>query len=71
MATKRPANSDALLMLALEILAVGVFTVLAGTSNEMGTIVILFMIGLWIIYMVQNSAVIAGLEKGLEAASNG
>ena len=65
---KKAADSEALIQLALELLAVSVFTLLAGASNEAGTLVVLFMVGMWMIYMIQNSKTIAGLEKALESA---
>lgn len=66
--TGRPSNSEAILQLALELLAVSLFTLMAGTSDEMGKLMILFMVGFWLIYLIQNSKVIAGLERMLEAA---
>ncbi len=69
MATKKRANdSEALVQLALELLAVALFTLMAGAGDEMGTLVVLFMVGMWMIYLIQNSKVIAGLEKAMEAA---
>lgn len=65
---KKAADSEALIQLALELLAVSVFTLIAGASNEAGTLVVLFMVGMWMIYMIQNSKTIAGLEKALESA---
>lgn len=65
---KRAANSEALVQLAFELLAVGLFTLMAGASNEMGTLVIIFMIGLWLIYLIQNATVIAALERAMESA---
>ncbi len=66
--SNRPSNSEAILQLALELLAVSLFTLMAGTSDEMGKLMILFMVGFWLIYLIQNSKVIAGLERMLEAA---
>lgn len=65
----RPVGSDALLQLALELLAVAVFTLIAGASNEIGSLVVIFMVGMWMIYLIENSKVIAGLERAMEAAS--
>lgn len=62
----RPPASDALLMLALEFLAVGLFTLIAGSNEEIGTLMILFMTGLWLIYLITESGVLLKLEKGLE-----
>lgn len=62
----RPPASDALLMLALEFLAVGLFTLIAGSSDEIGTLMTLFMVGLWLIYFITDSGVLLKLEKSLE-----
>lgn len=63
--SKRPADSSAILELALELLAVGLFTILAGTNDDIATLVILFMVGLWLIWLIQNSSVVSGLENML------
>lgn len=67
-AKQRNPQEEAILTLGLELLAVGLFTLIAGASDDVGTIVIIFMVGLWLIYLVTNSKVIAGLEAGLAAA---
>jgi hypothetical protein len=66
----QPVGSDALIQLGLELLAVSLFTLIAGASNEVGTLVVLFMGGMWMIYLIENSKVIAGLEKAMEAAAS-
>jgi len=70
-APKRPASSEAILTLGLEVLAVGIFTVIAGISHDVGTIVIIFMIGFWLIYMITNSSVIAGIGAALTRVAEG
>lgn len=65
---KRTGASEAVVQLALELLAVSLFTLMAGASNEMGNLMIIFMVGFWLIYLIQNAKVIAGLERMLEAA---
>ena len=67
-AKKRAADSDVIVTIALEFLAVGLFTLIAGASNEMGTVMVIFMVGMWMIYMITESGTIAKLEKALEAA---
>jgi hypothetical protein len=69
--TKRPAASETILTLALEFLAVGLFTLLAGASDEAGEIMILFMVGLWLIYLVTDSAVVARISATLTRVANG
>lgn len=66
--SKRSADSEALVQLGLELLAVALFTLMAGASDEMGTLVVLFMVGMWLIYLIEKSNSIAALEKALEAA---
>lgn len=65
----RAPDSSALLHVSLQLLAVGLFTIIAGTNDEMGTLVILFMVGMWLMYLIQNSAVVGGLEKMMEAVN--
>lgn len=66
--SKRTGASEVIVQLALELLAVALFTLMAGTSKEMGDVMILLMVGFWLIYMIQNAKVIARLERMLEAA---
>lgn len=66
--TKRTGTSEAIVQLALELLAVSIFTLMAGASNDVGNVMVLLMVGFWLIYMIQNAKVIAGLERMLEAA---
>lgn len=66
--SKRTGSSEAIVQLALELLAVSLFTLMAGASKEMGSLMVLFMIGFWLIYLIQNAKVIAGLERMLESA---
>lgn len=62
--------SHTILAVGIEFLAVGLFTLLAGASDEAGKIVIILMIGFWLIYAVTNSTVIAGLGRGLNKVAN-
>jgi hypothetical protein len=59
---QRPPASVAILVIVLELVAVGVFTLLAGSSKEAGTVVLLFMAGLWMIFLVTESGVISSLN---------
>jgi hypothetical protein len=47
--------ANAILAVAVEGLTVGIFTLIAGANDEAGSAVILFMIGLWLIWLVSNS----------------
>lgn len=53
------ATTDAILGVAVEGLAVGLFTLVAGASDDAGTIVIIFMVGLWVIWLVTNSGTVS------------
>ena len=64
-----PTHST-ILVLAIELLAVGVFTLLAGISNEWGRAVVIFMVALWIIYMVTTFPVLNNLGSALQNISN-
>lgn len=59
------STSDTILVVGLELGAVGLFTLIAGISDDVGSIMVLFMIGLWIIYMVSNSGVISGVSNAI------
>jgi len=52
-------------MVGVEMLGVGVFTLIAGASDDAGKIVVLFMVGLWVIFLVTNSKVITSIDNGL------
>jgi hypothetical protein len=58
------------LVLATELLAVGFFTLIAGISDEAGKAMVLFMGGLWLIYMITTSAAIGKLGTFVSNAAN-
>lgn len=60
MATRPPASA-ALLTISLELAAVAVFTLLAGASDDVGTAVLIGMVGLWLIYGIEQSGVLNNL----------
>lgn len=66
--SSRTAASEAMLQVMLESLAVGVFTLIAGVSSDAGSIMLVFMSGFWLIYLITNASVISKLEKALEVA---
>jgi hypothetical protein len=55
------SSSDAVLAVGVELLGVGLLTILAGASDEAGNTVVVFMLGLWLIYMIVDSSVIEGI----------
>jgi hypothetical protein len=58
MATSNTTTYDPAMELIFEFIAVGVFTILGGISDEFGKIVMVFMLGLWLIYMVTSPGAI-------------
>jgi|SRR5580698_3307783 hypothetical protein len=64
-------NHDIFIVLAIELLAVGLFTLLAGISNDVGKLMVILMIGLWAIYLVTTSSVISGLGSALGKIAQG
>jgi len=61
----KPESTDILLLVGVELLGVGLLTVLAGASDEAGNVVVIFMLGLWLIWMVSDPSVIGGLGNAL------
>lgn len=57
--------SDTILSVAVELLAVGLFTLIAGASNQFGTVVVIFMLGLWLLYLLTDSQVVTNLVTSL------
>lgn len=68
---QKPAATDALMMLGIELLAVGIFTAIAGANPELGHVMVLWMVGLWLIYLITNSSVLKGLQNGLSNIEQG
>lgn len=69
----RPAASAAILTISLELAAVGAFTLLAGASDEAGTVMVIIMIGLWLIYAISETGVlynVTGAFKSLVTYPN-
>lgn len=65
---RRNAASEAILTVALEGLAVAVFTLLAGAGPQMGNIMMIFMVGFWLMYMVTNAGLLERLNIALKIA---
>lgn len=60
------AFHNVFIVLAIELLAVGLFTLVAGISNEVGKIMVIIMVGLWAIYLVTTAGVIGNLGSALD-----
>lgn len=54
----------------VELAAVGIFTLIAGISNDVGTLVVIFMVGMWLIFLITNPAVSAKLGKTFSKAAS-
>ena len=65
MTTTRTAPSTAILSFGLEFIAVALFTVIAGTSDSMGTLTVLFLVGLWLIFLITESGTVSTIETAL------
>lgn len=65
MAEKLTGPSAAALSVGVELLGVGLLTILAGASEEAGSVVVLFMIGLWLIWMISDASVLSKLGNAL------
>jgi hypothetical protein len=57
--------TDAILSLAVEGLAVGLLSLLASSSDDLGKIVVVFMIGLWMIWLVTNGKTVSRLANAV------
>jgi hypothetical protein len=55
--------------LSVELLAVGLFTLVAGISNDAGRLMVIFMVGLWLIYALTTSQVITHLGALLQGVA--
>lgn len=63
-----PTNT--ILAVGVELLGVGLLSLLAGASNEAGSIVVIFMLGLWLIFLITDSRVVAGFGNALANVAN-
>lgn len=63
----RPAPSVALLTIGLELLGVAVLVLLAGASNEAGTVVLIVMTGFWLIYAISESNILINVVNGFSS----
>lgn len=54
----RPASSNDLIVIALELFGVWMFTLLAGASNDAGTIMVILMTGLWLIFLIKHQSTV-------------
>jgi hypothetical protein len=64
----RNPPSEVILTVALEGLAVAVFTLIAGAGDDMGSIMVVLMVGFWLMYLIQNASVLDRLNIALKIA---
>lgn len=62
---QRPIASTVIVTLLLEFLAVGIFALIAGTDDRVATIVLLFMFGIFLMYIMTNEKTVAGLSNAI------
>jgi hypothetical protein len=69
----KPASSEALMAVGIELLGVGLLALLAGASNDAGNIVVIFMVGLWLIFMITEPSVFTKMSNAVSnvAAASG
>lgn len=65
MAQRSPAGA-AILDVSLELLAVALFTLIAGASDDVGKTVLIVMAGLWLIYIISYSDLLSSLNNKLQ-----
>jgi hypothetical protein len=67
-------SSDIVFALIVEGVGIGFLTLLAGTSDDVGTTVVVFMVGLWLLFFIKHQAVqsyITNVGANLQGALNG
>jgi hypothetical protein len=60
---ERPPASAAIVSISLELAAVGIFTLIAGASDEVGTIMLILMAGFWFIFLISEANVFSTLNN--------
>lgn len=66
MATKKPAKqpgNDIIVTLTVELLGVGLLTLLAGVNKQLGSIVVIVMVGFLLGWLLINSTQLQGWLK--------
>jgi hypothetical protein len=64
-AVKKQPGNDIIVTTAIELVAVGVFGVLAGMSDSMGSVMVVFMWGLVIGFMLLHTTQLGSIVKDL------
>jgi len=66
MTSSTQTSSGVILTVGVELAGVALLTLLAGASDEAGNIVVVFMLGLWLIWMVTYPKTIEGIGNVLQ-----
>lgn len=67
-------QSDILLALIVEGVGIGFLTLLAGISEDVGTVLVVFMVGLWLLFLVNHQGIqgyVTNLFGNIQGALNG
>lgn len=65
MATAKQPGNDIVVTTAFELIGVSLLALLAGTSDQMGSVVVLVMVGFLLGWLLVNSTTLAGWLKNL------
>jgi hypothetical protein len=68
-AAKQASSSGTVLAVAVEVVGVSVLAIVAGASDAAGKMIVLFMVGLWLVFMVTNPGIISTIASFPEAAA--
>lgn len=74
MAKKQIQSSDIVLALIVEGVGISFLTLLAGTSDDVGTTIVVFMVGLWLLFLFNHQGVqsyITNVGNNIQGALNG
>lgn len=61
----KASGSDIVVTTAFELIGVGLMALLAGVNDQLGSVVVLVMVGFLLGWMLVNSGTLAGWVKGL------
>lgn len=67
-------SSDIVLALIVEGVGIGVLALLAGISDDVGTVVVVFMVGLWLLFLINHQGVqgyVNNLFQNVQGTLNG
>jgi Mg2+/citrate symporter len=67
-------SSNLVLALIVEGVGLGVITLLAGASDDVGTVMVVFMVGLWLLFLVNHPNVqtfVSNITANTQRSLNG